>query len=137
MVPQLTRLKSAGADTLFQQYIKAREAAKDPVVEYRQAEWSWMSGRRKSACQRLEAFARGVENGPLREIASRAYSQLAVWSLAMGDRTAAAQLAQKGALVAGPASAGAAMVARMRSCSSWKKAARVCSRSSTPMMRPL
>ena len=102
----------AGADTLFQQYIQAREAAKDPVAEYRQAEWSWISGRRKSACQRIEAFARGAENGPLREIASRAYSQLAVWSLVMGDRTAAAQLAQKGTLLAGPSSAGAAMVAR-------------------------
>ena len=102
----------AGADTLFQQYIQAREAAKDPVAEYRQAEWSWISGRRKSACQRIEAFARGAESGPLREIASRAYSQLAVWSLVMGDRTAAAQLAQKGTLLAGPSSAGAAMVAR-------------------------
>jgi tetratricopeptide (TPR) repeat protein len=102
----------AGADTLFQQFIQALEAAKDPVVEYRQAEWSWISGRRKSACQRIEAFARGAENGPLREIASRAYSQLAVWSLVMGDRTAAAQLAQKGTLLAGPSSAGAAMVAR-------------------------
>jgi tetratricopeptide (TPR) repeat protein len=102
----------AGADTLFQQFIQAREAAKDPVVEYRQAEWSWISGRRKSACQRIEAFARGAENGRLREFASRAYSQLAVWSLVMGDRTAAAQLAQKGVLLAGPSSAGAAMVAR-------------------------
>ena len=102
----------AGADTLAQQYIEAREAAKDPVAEYRQAEWSWISGRRKSACQRLETFARGAENGPLREIASRAYSQLAVWRLVMGDRTAAAQLAQKGVLLAGPSSAGAAMVAR-------------------------
>ena len=105
----------AGADTLAQQYIKAREAAKDPVLEYRQAQWSWVSGRRKSACQRLETFARGAEKGPLREIASRAYSQLAVWSLVMGDRTAAAQLAQKGGLLAGPSSAGAAMVARFLS----------------------
>jgi tetratricopeptide (TPR) repeat protein len=102
----------AGADTLFQQYVKTREAAKDPVVEYRQTEWSWISGRRKSACQRLETFARGAENGPLREIASRAYSQLAVWRLMMGDRTAAAQLAQKGSLLAGRSSAGAALVAR-------------------------
>ncbi len=101
----------AGADTLAQQYIQAREAAKDPVTEYRKAEWSWVSGRRKSACQRLEAFARGAETGPLREFASRAYSQLAVWSLVLGDR-AAAQQAQKGALLAGPSSASAAMVAR-------------------------
>ena len=103
---------AAGADTLAQQYIQAREVAKDPLAEYRLAEWSWISGRRKTACQRLEAFARASETGPLREIASRAYSQLAVWSLVMGDRAAAAQLAQKAALLAGPSSAGAAMVAR-------------------------
>jgi tetratricopeptide (TPR) repeat protein len=102
----------AGADTLAGQYIQAREAAKDPIAEYRKAEWSWIAGHRKSACQRLETFARGAENGPLREFASRAYSQLAVWSLAMGGPAAAAQLAQKGALLAGPSSAGAAMVAR-------------------------
>jgi tetratricopeptide (TPR) repeat protein len=101
-----------GADTLAQQYMQAREAAKDPVLDYRKAEWAWVSGRRKSAWQGLETFARGAENGPLREIASRAYSQLAVWSLVMGDGAAAAQLAQKGALLAGPSSAGAAMVAR-------------------------
>jgi len=102
----------SGADTLAQQYMQAREAAKDPVLDYRKAEWAWVSGRRKSARQGLETFARGAENGPLREIASRAYSQLALWSLVMGDGAAAAQLAQKGALLAGPSSAGAAMVAR-------------------------
>jgi len=102
----------AGADKFAQQYMEAREAAKDPITEYRKAEWSWISGRRKSACQRLETFARGAESGPLREFASRAYSQLAVWSLVLGDQAAAAQLAQKAALLAGPSSAGAAMVAR-------------------------
>jgi tetratricopeptide (TPR) repeat protein len=102
----------AGADALAQQYLQARQAAKDPVLEYRRAEWSWVSGRRKSACQALETFARAAANGPLREFASRAYSQLAVWSLVMGDRAAAAQLAQKGTLLAGPATAGAAMLAR-------------------------
>ena len=102
----------SGADTIAQQHIQAREAAKDPVAEYRKAEWSWISGRRRAACQRLETFARGAENGPLREFASRAYSQLAVWSLVLGDRAAATELAQKGALLAGPSSAGAAMVAR-------------------------
>jgi tetratricopeptide (TPR) repeat protein len=102
----------AGADALAKQYAEARQAAKDPVVEYRKAEWSWVSGRRKSAWQRLETFARGAEKGPLREVASRAYSQLAVWSLVLGDRAAAEQLARKGGLLAGPSSAGAAMVAR-------------------------
>jgi Flp pilus assembly protein TadD len=102
----------AGADTLAQQYIQARAAAQDPILDYRRAEWSWLSGRRKSACQRLETFARAAENGPLREFASRAYSQLALWSLVLGDRAAAPQLAQKAALLAGPSSAAAAMVAR-------------------------
>jgi len=102
----------AGADQIAQRYLQAREAAKDPVAEYRRAEWSWVSGQRKSARQRLETFARAAESGPLREFASRAYSQLAVWTLAMGDRAAAAQLAQKGAQLAGPSSAGAAVVAR-------------------------
>ena len=102
----------AGADQLAQQYIQVREAAKDPTAEYRKAEWSWISGRRKSACQRLETFARAAETGPLREYASRAYSQLAVWNLTLGDHAAAAQLAQRGALLAGPTSTGAAMVAR-------------------------
>ena len=102
----------AGASQLAQQYIQAREAAKDPLAGYRTAEWSWVAGQRKSACQRLETFARAAENGPLRELASRAYSQLAVWSLVLGDRAAADRLAQKGTLLAGPSSAGAAMVAR-------------------------
>jgi tetratricopeptide (TPR) repeat protein len=102
----------AGADTLAQHYISAREAAKDPLAGYRQAEWLWVAGRRKSACQRLQTFARAAEAGPSREFASRAYSQLAVWSLVLGDRAAAAQLAQKAALLAGPSSAGAALVAR-------------------------
>jgi tetratricopeptide (TPR) repeat protein len=101
-----------GADTLAQQYMQAREAAKDPVAEYRKAEWSWVSGRRRAACQGLETFARGAGNGPLREVASRAYSQLAVWNLVLGDRAAAAEMARKGALLAGPSSVGAAMVAR-------------------------
>ncbi|MGA2270365.1 MAG: hypothetical protein ABSH44_17975 [Bryobacteraceae bacterium] len=101
-----------GADALAQRYMEAREAAKDPVVEYRKAEWSWVSGRRKAAWKRLETFARGAENGPLRDVASRACAQLAVWSLVLGDRAGAQQVAQKANLLAGPASAGAAMVAR-------------------------
>jgi tetratricopeptide (TPR) repeat protein len=102
----------AGADKLAQQYIEAREAAKDPVTECRKAEWSWVSGRRKSAWESLNTFARGAENGPLREFASRSYSQLAIWSLVLGDRAAAGELAQKGAQLAGPSSASAATLAR-------------------------
>jgi hypothetical protein len=38
-----------GADALAQQYFDARAKAKDPVIEYRKAQWAWISGRRKSA----------------------------------------------------------------------------------------
>jgi tetratricopeptide (TPR) repeat protein len=109
----MARLKSgdvAGADKLAQQYMEAREAAKDPVTECRRAEWSWVSGRRRSAWERLHTFARGAENGPLREFASRSYSQLAIWSLVLGDRAAAGELAQKGAQLAGPSSGAATLV---------------------------
>lgn len=102
----------AGADALARQYVDARAEAKDPVVEYRQAEWSWVSGRRKAACQRMEAFARGVANGPMREVASRAYASLALWNLVLGDNGGAAQMARKAEALAGPSSAGVAAVAR-------------------------
>ena len=86
--------------------------AKDPIVNYRRAQWSWISGRRKAAAQQMGAFALAAESGPLREIASRAYAELALWSVMSGDRDGAARLAQKALSIAGPASAGNAMVAR-------------------------
>jgi Tfp pilus assembly protein PilF len=101
----------AGADALAKQYVDARAEAKDPVVEYRKAQWSWVSGRRQAACQRMEAFARGASDGPLREVASRAYAELAMWNLVLGNRGAAAPLARQAASLAGPSSAGVAMVA--------------------------
>lgn len=102
----------AGADALSKQYADAREAAHDPLVETYNAEWSWISGRRKSGFARLAAFARGAETGPLRDAAARCYGELAVWSLMLGDRAAAEQLAGKSVSLAGPPSTGMAMVAR-------------------------
>src|SRR5439155_2479983 len=46
-----------GADGLAKQYLDARTAAKDPAVAYRQAEWTWISGRRRAAYRQLETFA--------------------------------------------------------------------------------
>jgi tetratricopeptide (TPR) repeat protein len=102
---------AAGANNLAEQYLNARRQAKDPLVDYRRAQWSWISGRRKPAAQQMAAFALAAEGGPLREVASRAYSELAVWSLEIGDRGNAAALAQKALSLAGPASAGNALVA--------------------------
>jgi len=111
----LARLLSgdvAGANNLAEQYLAARAEAKDTIVDYRRAQWSWISGRRKAAAQQMGAFALAAESGPLREIASRAYAELALWSVMSGDRDGAARLAQKALSIAGPGSAGNAMVAR-------------------------
>jgi tetratricopeptide (TPR) repeat protein len=104
-----------GANNLAERYLAARAQAKDPIVDYRRAQWSWISGRRKAAAQQMGAFALASESGPLREIASRAYAELAVWSLVFGDRNGAASLSQKALSLAGPASAGNALVARFLS----------------------
>jgi Flp pilus assembly protein TadD len=103
---------AAGANALAERYLQARAAAKDPIVDYRRAEWSWISGRRKTAAQQMGTFALGAENGPLREISSRAYAELANWSLMLGDRENAARLAQKAISLAGPNSAANALLAR-------------------------
>jgi len=102
----------AGADALSKQYAEAREAAHDPLVEAYQAEWSWISGRRHAGYDRLSAFARGAEKGELREAASRSYGELAIWSLMLGDRAAADEMARKSASLAGPGPAATAAVAR-------------------------
>ena len=96
----------AGANAMAERYLAARSAAKDPIVDYRRAQWTWISGRRKAAAQQMGAFALSAESGPLRDIASRAYSEIAVWSLMFGDRTGATNFAQKALSMAGPASAG-------------------------------
>ncbi len=105
----------SGANNLAERYLAARAQAKDPIVDYRRAQWTWISGRRKAAAQQMGAFALASESGPLRDIASRAYAELALWSLVSGDREGAARLAQKALSIAGPGSAGNALVARFLS----------------------
>ena len=100
------------ANLLAERYLAARLEAKDPIVDYRRAQWTWISGRRKTAAQQMGAFALASESGPLRDIASRAYAELALWSLESGDREGAAGLARKALSIAGPTSAANALVAR-------------------------
>jgi tetratricopeptide (TPR) repeat protein len=102
----------SGGSNVADRYFSARAEAKDPIVDYRRAQWTWLSGRRKDAAQQMGAFALRAESGPLRDIASRAYAELSIWSLMFGDRENATRLAQKALSIAGPASAGNALVAR-------------------------
>lgn len=103
----------AGADGIAKQYTDARRAANDPVVEYFEAEWSWVTGRRKQGYEKLAAFAQSAAaNARLKDTAARAYAELAIWSLILKDRAAADQNVQKSVPLAGPSSAALVILAR-------------------------
>jgi len=102
----------AGADGLAAQFTKARSAAGDAAVPFFDAEWLWISGRREEGYSALQQFAQKAENGAGREAASRAYSQLALWSLILGQQPVAGQMATKAVSLAVGASATEALVAR-------------------------
>jgi tetratricopeptide (TPR) repeat protein len=102
----------AGADAIARQFADARQAARDPLVDYYKAEWAWISGRRKAAAAQLEDWARASETGPLREVASRAYGEAAIWRVLLGDREGAAALVQRSISVAGATPASVAISAR-------------------------
>jgi tetratricopeptide (TPR) repeat protein len=105
----LARLLSgdvAAADALIKPHIDALQAAGDPTVEYRKADWSWISGRRKEGLERLLRWAGAPPPTASKDLAARAWSQLAVWSLALGNRENARLAAARAAQLAGPASAG-------------------------------
>jgi tetratricopeptide (TPR) repeat protein len=83
-----------GADSLAKEYIDARTAAHDPASPILAAEWAWTAGRRNAARGQLEAVARDNENSA-RAVSARAYAELAVWSVLLGDSRAADGHAQK------------------------------------------
>lgn len=101
-----------GADSLARRFLDARSAAHDPSAPLEEAGWQWISGRRKQAYAALEGVAQTAGSGPQRQVASRACSQLAIWSLMLGDRAAAQQMALKAAALADPLTGPEAVVAR-------------------------
>jgi tetratricopeptide (TPR) repeat protein len=109
----------AGADPLAKQFADRRAAAKDPMADFHRAAWSWISGRRTTGFQQMQTLAAAAEksavggqNTAARTIASQAYSQLAIWSLALGDRARGSEWAAKAAALTIPATADFARVAR-------------------------
>ena len=104
---------AAAAGKLADQYLAARQEAKDPIVDYRRAQWTWITGRRKEALGQLEAFAHAAEGAPpMREMASRAWMEISLWNLMLGNREDAQALAQKALSLATPVTAGNAVIAR-------------------------
>ncbi len=130
----------SGADGLFKRYEENRAAAHDPALDYHRAEWLWTSGRRKEAQQRMSALAQASEAGPLRELASQAYAQLAIWTVVSGNRPVAAQMANKAAMLAGPASAVVSAIVRFLaqpSASATEWAARADTAFPAPAQQPI
>jgi tetratricopeptide (TPR) repeat protein len=72
----------AGADALFRQFRNVRVTLKDSLLPYREAQWRYLTGRRREA---LEALDRFVSTTPLAEAASLGHSQLAAWMLDSGS----------------------------------------------------
>ncbi len=81
----------AGADAIFQEFLKARQRAGDPTAGYRQAVWLYLSGRRDAAMGAMEALTRQT-GAP--QLAAQAKGQLAVWYLERGNRTRAREFAE-------------------------------------------
>ena len=111
-VARLLAGDAAGADQLASRFAAARAAAHDPGAPLITPQWQWLSGRTKPAIESLQQMARSAGADGSRELASRAYAQLAVWSLLSGDRTAAMAQAEKAAMLAVPGSAAEAAVVR-------------------------
>ena len=84
----------SGADAFFNQYLEARRKDNDPLTELRRAEWEFVTGRRKRAVERLEAYS---HNAPALAagLVPQLDAQLAVWELELGDRTRAGEFAQR------------------------------------------
>ena len=101
-----------GADALAQQYFDARAKAKDPVLEYRKAQWAWISGRRKAACQQMAQLVSASDSTAGRNVAVHASAELSIWSLMLGDRAAASDMARKAAELAKPGLSVQATLAR-------------------------
>ena len=77
-----------GADALHSRFIQFRQNAKDPLTEIENAQWLFITGRRKEGMSAAAAFAAKSQTD------ARAYAeaQLAVWKLETGDSAAARQL---------------------------------------------
>jgi len=79
----------AGADGLVGRYLELRKSVNDPLIPYRQAQWEFVTGRRRQAMERLQSF-RAAASG---DVAAHAAAQLAAWKRQTGDLTGARQMA--------------------------------------------
>ncbi len=80
-----------GADGLFQKYLSAAPSAQRELAAYQQAQWEFLTGRRKAGMQRLEQIlAKLPGEGPV-----VGACQLSIWKLQMGDSKGAVSMAEQ------------------------------------------
>lgn len=83
----------ADADAILSKYIEQRKSFQDPLIPFREAQWEFVTGRRRQAMERLARF-RAAAPG---EVAAHAGLQLAVWLCQTGNRAGARKVAQEAA----------------------------------------
>ncbi len=88
-----------GGDALFGKFLDARGKAGDRWLEFRRAEWDYLTGRRRRAFERLAAWAAAADRLPDERVI--ALTRLAIWSLDCGDRPEARRFAQLAAVANG------------------------------------
>jgi tetratricopeptide (TPR) repeat protein len=80
-----------GADGLFQKYLSASQPAQRELAGYRQAQWEFLTGRRKAGMQRLEQILTKLPGeGP-----AVGACQLSIWKLQTGDSVGAVSMADQ------------------------------------------
>ncbi len=77
------------ADAIFNRYLGLLQHSQGALAGYQQAQWEFLTGRRKAAVDRLEKLVPALQG----EGQALALCQLSIWKLETGDSKAAAQLA--------------------------------------------
>jgi tetratricopeptide (TPR) repeat protein len=77
------------ADAIFQRYLGLVQRSQGALAGYQQAQWEFLTGRRKAGIARLEKLAPSVDG----DGQALALCQLSIWKLETGDSKAAADLA--------------------------------------------
>jgi tetratricopeptide (TPR) repeat protein/TolB-like protein len=79
------------ADAIYQRYLGLLQHSQGALAGYQQAQWEFLTGRRKAAIARLEKLAPSLGG----EARALALCQLSIWKLETGDTKAAADLASQ------------------------------------------
>lgn len=80
-----------GADRIFQQFLEQRRKIKDPLADYREAQWLYLTGHRSDGAAMLKSFI--ARAGATPAALSVARAQLSLWSFLRGDAEKARHLA--------------------------------------------